>query len=433
MNKHTNILTTGFAVATTFLLTFFLSTPFALAQSVPTPGAPQTQRIVLKGGTLHLGNGQPAAKSDIALKNGVISEIAPNIPADSSEILNVAGKHIYPGILAPSTQMGLDEIESVRATEDKKEVGAINPNVRAIIGYNADSRVTPTIRSNGILLAEVAPTGDLFAGSASVVRLDAWNWEDAYISADREIRNPISGVHLYWPRMRFREAWWAPPIEEQKKKTKAHLQKVETAMEEARRYWQQKTGGQAGAVDVRWEALIPVLEKRIPLFIHASDEKQIQSAVGFMLRHDIRIVVVGGADAWLMTDLLRQYDIPVVLRQPHSLPRLEDDDVDRSYKTARILHEAGLTVALSMRDFWNQRNLPFQAGTAAAYGLDKEAALQLITLNPAKILGIGDRYGSLEKGKSATLLVSSGDLLDMPRIFAGFSVISCRAASLSRP
>lgn len=385
----------------------FLLLPVLLpAQYVPTPAPAQSQPILLQNATIHTGTGQ-VVTGDVFFDGGKLITVGQGqAPSEGTLRINCAGKHIYPGIIAPATQIGLDEIEAVRSTDDRQEAGNINPNTRSIIAYNTDSRVTPTLRSNGILMAQVAPAGGLLSGTSSIVQLDAWNWEDAAYLMD-------DGVHLKWPTMRLRSAWWAPPAEKQKKRLKKTLETLEKAMTDARGYLLGKEKGRIDKTDLRWEAMVPILKKEKPLFIHAETEQQINAALEFMLRQDVRMVLVGGQDAWLLSTQLKELNIPVILHKPQSLPRTEDDHVDISYKRARMLHEAGVLVALSMEDFWNQRNLPFQAGTAAAYGVPKEEALKMITLNTAKILGIADRTGSLEAGKDATLLIVSGDLLDM--------------------
>lgn len=391
-----------------FLLILLLGIATQLsAQSVPAPGPKQTLPIIFQEATIHTGTGEVLENASLLVVDGKIVEVGKVTQAfKNAEVINLKGKHIYPGFIAPATTIGLDEIEAVRATRDFRETGEINPNVRAIIGYNTDSRVTPTIRSNGILLAQISPRGGLFGGTSSVVQLDAWNWEDAAYKMD-------DGVHLYWPRMRFREGWWAPPIEEQKKRSAENLGKIEEAMLSARSYFELKQEGKVTQVDLRWEALAPVLAKEKPIFIHAHDEKQIMSAVAFANRHEVKMILVGGRDAWRVTELLKENEIAVILDQVHSLPATDDDDIDIIYRQPKMLQVAGILYCLGMRDFWNTRNLPFQAGTAAAYGLTPEEALATITLNTAKILGIDDRTGSIEVGKDANLIVSSGDALDM--------------------
>ncbi|HHG85231.1 MAG TPA: amidohydrolase [Bacteroidetes bacterium] len=394
-------------VANSWLLLLSLLLPLsALAQDVPTPAPPQSRPIILQGGIIHTGTGK-VIQGDILIIGGKISDVGDiRTRVTDATTLDCTGKHLYPGLIAPTSQIGLDEIESVRGTDDRNEVGLVNPNVRTIIGYNTDSRVTPTLRSNGILLAQIAPGGQGFAGTSSVVQLDAWNWEDAAYLVD-------DALHLYWPHMVAYNASWMPPLEKQKKNIEKRLAQLDNTMQQAKAYLKTKNAGLLKKTDLRWEALIPVLNREKSLFIHANSERQINAALAFMLRHEIKMVLVGGADAWLLTGPLLANGVPVVLAKSHSLPTSEDDDIDMPYKRAGLLKKAGLLVCLSMRDFWNQRNLPFQAGTAAAYGLSKAEALQLVTLNTARILGIADRTGSIEPGKDANILVCKGDLLDM--------------------
>ena len=376
-------------------------------QHVPTPAPAQSKAILLENGTIHIGNGEVVENGGVLFENGKIVQAGViRGLVKGAEKIDLQGQHVYPGLIAPATQIGIDEIEAVRATDDRQEVGNINPNARAIIGYNTDSRVTPTLRSNGVLMAQIAPSGGLYRGTSSIVQLDAWNYTDAAVVMD-------DGVHLSWPRLTVFEAWWAPPVEEQKKRSKERLELVTTAMDDARAYLAAKESGRDYQVDLRWEALVPVLKREKPLYIHANTEKEIRSALAFALKYQVRMVLVGGADSWRVTEELKKYEVPVILRKPQSLPRLQDADIDQPFKTPKLLQDAGILYCLSMRDFWNQRNLPFQAGTAAAYGLTKEQALQSITLNTARILGIDSTAGSLEVGKDATLLVSKGDLLDM--------------------
>lgn len=378
-----------------------------MAQSVPTPAPPQAFPVLLRNGIIHPGKGQPSMTGDLLVSEGKIAAVGVvrDIP-QGCKVVDLNGQHVYPGLIACNTQLGLEEVEAVRATLDAAEVGEINPNVRAVVAFNTDSKVTPTVRSNGVLIAQIAPTGGLMAGSSSVVQLDAWSWEQAtYVSDD--------AIHVMWPEMRIASHRFAPPAEEQRKRIKESLARLDKSVEDARAYQAAKTAGKLEQHDLRWEALIPVLRKEKPLWIHARTEKQIRSAVAFCMENDLKMVLVGGQDAMYCLDLLRGQSIPVVLFQPHSLPTSEEADVDLPYKTAGLLQKEGILVALSQDGFWQQRNLAFLAGTAAAYGLPKEEALALVTSNPAKILGIADRTGTLEPGMDANIVVSRGDLLDM--------------------
>jgi imidazolonepropionase-like amidohydrolase len=399
--------------------------PIALvAQSVPSPAPIHRGNLLLENATLHLGNGTVIAKGNVLISDNKIQAVGATdaLPQDVQR-LDLTGKHIYPGLIAPMTQIGLDEIEAVRSTDDRSEVGAVNPNARAIVGYNTDSRVTPTVRSNGVLLAQVVPGGDLFCGQSAVVQLDAWTWEDAAYLAD-------DALHLNWPSQQIATHPYAPPREEQEKQLKLRMEEIEQVMRDARAYATAKEAGKSIATDLRWEAMMPVLKKEKAIWIRASTEKDIRSALEFALRQDLKMVLVGGDDAWLLSDLLRQYKIAVVLGKSHQLPRNEDDPVDLPFRTAMKLQQAGVLTCLSVEGFWNVRNLPFMAGQVAGYGLSAEEALQLITLNPAKIMGIEGRTGTLEVGKDANLVVSAGDLLDMRTSIVEYAFIQGRQIDL---
>lgn len=375
-------------------------------QSVPTPAPPAEGALLLNNAVVHIGNGTVVENGGVLIRDGKIEQ-AGVIRGRVSGIktVDLAGKHIYPGLIAPMTQLGIDEIGAVRATDDRDEAGSVNPNARAIVGYNTDSRVIPTVRSNGILMAQIVPQGGLFPGTSSIVQLDAWNWEDAAYVID-------DAVHLNWPRMTVWEAWWAPPVEKQKKSIKENMEKLNQFMEEAKAYQILKASGRTYKSDIKLEAIVPVLSGEKPLFISANSEQQIRAAVAFMLLHEVRMVLVGGADAWRVKAELKKYEIPVVLAPTQSLPRHSESDIDQPFKTPQMLKEAGIPFCLSGGGFWQQRNLPFQAGQAVAFGLAPEAAIQAMTLDAAKILGIADSSGSLEVGKDATLIVSEGDVMD---------------------
>lgn len=394
------------------------------AQSVPVPAPAQSKPILLRGGTLHPGDGSAPYMGDLLLVNGKIEAIGSiaNVP-EGAALVDVTGQHVYPGLIATNTSLGIQEVEAVRATADQQEPGELNPNMRTLIAYNTDSRVTPTVRSSGVLLAQVVPQGSLFAGTSSVMQLDAWTWEQAAYQAD-------DALHLYWPNMNLSSSRFAPPAEEQKKRLRENLDKISRAFQDARAYHLAKKAGTLQQVDQRWEAMGAVLDKQRPVWVHAQTERQIRAAIAFAEQEGLRIVLVGGADAWLLTDLLVRHKVPVVLQPTQSLPRAEDDDVDQPFKTARILHEAGVLVALSGDGFWRQRNLPFLAGTAVSGGLTPDVALAMISLHPARILGIEARTGSLAVGKDANVIVSRGDLLDMRSSVLTWACIQGRVIDL---
>ena len=378
-----------------------------VAQAQPTiyPAEAQAQTVAITGATIHVGNGTVIEHGTLVFEQGKITYVGPlTTAADDVEIIDATGKHVYPGFIAPNTNLGLVEIESVRATIDDSEVGGNNAHVRSLIAYNTDSKVINTLRSNGILLAQVTPQGGLVSGQSSIVQLDAWNWEDAAYAVDE-------GIHIHWPVVRFsRYDGGSADTDAQQEQVQAAITQLEDFLSQAAAYAELED---ASVSNARFEAFRPVFTGARQVYVHADKATDIIAAVSVLKRHGITPVLVGGVEAHLVTDLLVDNEVPVIMQQSHALPYATDVDVYLPYKQAKILSDAGVLVAYSIEGFWQQRNLPFMAGTAAAYGLDKEQALATITSNTAKILGIDDRTGTLEIGKDANVIVSGGDALDM--------------------
>ena len=397
------------------LLTVSLS--LLQAQETVLPAKEQKGSFYLTNATIHIGNGKVIQNGTIKVTNGKIEAVGDNIavPAGADNVTNLKGQDLYPGLILPSSTLGLNEISSVRATQDAREIGEMNPSVRSIVAYNSDSKVINTLRSNGILLANVVPQGNFVAGTSSVVQLDAWNWEDAAYKTD-------AGLHVYMPSLLPRPSFGGrgggfgmgnfgaqggDPVKEGLEK----MEGLKTFFREAKAY-QQLTDRKA--TNLKFEAVKDLFEKKQKLYMHATTAKQILVALDFVKEFGFDMVIVGGSESYQVADLLKQHDVSVILQQPHSLPTAGDDDVDQPYKTAAQLKKAGVLFSISDDDSQTRgRNLAFNAGTAAAYGLDKEEALAAITLNAARIMGVADKTGSIEVGKDANIVVSSGDLLDM--------------------
>lgn len=385
------------------ILTLAMSAYAARAQETISPAAPQEKPVYLTNATIHVGNGQVIENGTIAFSKGKITAVGNNIAAgNDATVLDMKGEHLYPGIIAPESNLGLVEFESVRATIDKREVGEMNPSVRSLIAYNADSKVINTLRSNGILLAQITPEGGVISGTSSVVQLDAWNWEDAAYKTDNALHFFLPGLSPVSGR--------GPGSGDRQKAAMEQIEKVRTFFREAKAYQQE---GKHNAVNLKFESMRKLFTREQKLFIHCDLVKEMLVAIDFAKEFQLDVAIVGGTDAWLIADILKQNNIPVILGQPHALPVMQDDDVDQPYKTAAQLQKAGVLFCLSNEGFWQQRNLGFEAGTASAYGLTKEEALTAVTLNAAKILGIDKTTGSLETGKDANIAVSTGDILDM--------------------
>lgn len=398
-----------------YFLTLFLATATALsgfAQANISPAPAQSKLTYILGAKLHLGNGTVIDNGYLIFDKGKITGIgdATVVRMDFSkgEVVQANGKHVYPGFIAPVTNLGLAEFESVKASLDFSEIGNLNPHIRSIIAYNTDSKVPATLRSNGVLMAQVTPQGGTVSGSSSVVQMDAWNWEDAAIKKD-------DAMHLNWPvtpkiRPGFGNRPPALSPELLKERTQNSINELDQLFSEAKAYTEM---AKPTVTNARLAAMKNLFNGSQRLFIHVDAQKDILAAVNFAKKYQITPVIVGGDDAYLVIDFLKQNNISVVVKQPHALPNATDDDVNMPYKNAAVLVNAGLNVVLSIDGYWQQRNLPFMAGTVAAWGLDPEKALQTITLNTAKVLGIDKTAGSLEIGKDATFFISSGDALDM--------------------
>jgi imidazolonepropionase-like amidohydrolase len=379
----------------------------ATAQETIYPAAKQEKTVCITHATLHVGNGQVIENGSLVFSAGKITAVGASVttPSDAT-VLDLQGKHVYPGLIAPLSTVGLTEVEAVRSTNDFSEVGEINPSVRSLVAYNTDSKVINTLRSNGILLAQVTPEGGMVPGSSSVVQLDAWNWEDAAYRTD-------GAIHFYMPSLMppMAPPPGRPAIPDDKiRKALDDINEVKAFFQEAKAYGLEE---KHTVTNLKFEAVRKLFTREEKLFIHCNLVKEILLAIDFAKEFNFDVVIAGGEDAWMIADLLKQSNIAVVLKQPHSLPVMQDDDVDQPYKTASQLQKAGVLFCLSNEGFWQQRNLPFLAGTAGAYGLSKEEALTAVTLSAAKILGIDKTTGSLEVGKDANISISNGDILDM--------------------
>lgn len=374
---------------------------------VPVPAADQSEPIAITGAVIHVGNGMIVNDGIITFDRGLITAVGVaggGINLVNHALIDVEGRHVYPGFVLPNSTLGLIEVNSVRATSDVLEEGDINASVRSAIAYNTDSEIIPANRFNGILTAQVAPQGGLISGSSTVFKLDGWNWEDAMLAED-------VGLHLHWPsyvqRRRNSETGLFETVDNENYEGQTQL--LHSLFQDAQAY-----SGQL--LNLNLLAMQPLFNGVTKLFIHADEAKQIISAIRFARSYGIQdIVLVGGADALSVKDFLLAQNVPVIYERIHELPQREWQDVDMPFKTPFLLHDAGIKVGIGggATSIDRQRNLPFFAGTAAAYGLNRETALAMITSVNAEILGVADRVGTLEVGKDATLFISEGDALDM--------------------
>ncbi|WP_179344871.1 amidohydrolase family protein [Winogradskyella ursingii] len=409
------------------IFSFLLCSAIAFAQQTPAPK--QNKDFAIVGATAHIGNGEVIENSIIVVSDGKITTIGPEastpITKQAMDMIDAKGKHVYPGFIVANGTLGLVEVDAVKASNDLSEMGMYNPHIRSIIAYNTESKIVESMRPNGVLLGQITPRGGRIAGTSSVVQFDAWNWEDAAIKTD-------DGIHINWPNSFSRGRWWLgedpalKPNEDYSKQVK----ELAEFFNESKSY----DKGKKAEKHLPYEALSGLFDGSQHLYINVDDEKGITDAVNFAKEQGVaNITIVGGYESGNITDFLKQNNVSVFLRRVHTRPESEDDDYDLPFKLAKQLVDAGILVALEpsgQMERMNSRNLPFYAGTTVAYGLTKPQALQLITQNPAKILGIDDMYGTLEAGKSATLFISEGDALDMRTNKVSHAFIDGRKLSL---
>ncbi|HCA80724.1 MAG TPA: imidazolonepropionase [Bacteroidetes bacterium] len=405
--KRTNIL---------LLAIIVLCSSFAVASDA-IPAAKQKKPIALIGGTIHTVSGAVIENGTILFDKGKIVALGTNvtIPADAERII-VTGKHVYPGIIDAYTSMGLTEIGSVRGTIDQSETGLINPNVRAEVAVNPESELIPVARSGGVAVVATVPSGGLIAGLGAALMLDGWTWEDLTLKGGLGlVVNWPSMVYTPSPRFRVTKEEWQKQRDDQ-------LKALREAFARARAYMTAKNAEKQKGVpvhdtDPRWQAMIPVLQGAIPVFVRASEMAQIQSAITWAEAEGVKLVIVGGRDAWFVRGQLKAKNIPVIITDIQSAPSRIWQGYNEVFTLPMRLQHAGIRFCITGDgDPSNSRNTAYHAANAAAYGLPKDEALKSVTLYAAQILGIADKVGSLEPGKDATLIVTTGDPLEPPTV-----------------
>jgi imidazolonepropionase-like amidohydrolase len=386
------------------------------------PPAAQKAPLVISGATLHTVSGPVLAGGRMLVERGRITAIAGpgealNVPAGATTV-DLGGRHVYPGLVAANTALGLVEIVSIRATVDSTEVGPLNPNARALVAINPDSELLPVTRANGVLAALSVPgaaPGGGIAGTSALVQMDGWTWEEMALA-------PALGLHVMLPTLRHNAALFRGPAEplrdELRRFTEQRLRQIDDAFGAAAAYVKARAADPATPVDARLEGLAAAVQGRQPVFVHADELAQIRHALALAERHALKLVIVGGQDAWRIADVLRERQVPVVIAGVHRLPLRREDDVDAPYRLAARLAEAGVRFCIARAggpgNAANERNLAYEAATAAAHGLPRDEALKAITLYAAQILGVDDRIGSLQPGRLASFIVTDGDPLETP-------------------
>ncbi|HDS1207694.1 amidohydrolase family protein [Shewanella algae] len=367
------------------------------------PAERQQQAILLKNATVHTVSQGTLENTDVLLEQGVISAVGPGLTAENAREFDLSGKHLYPGLIALDTTLGLVEIAMARPTVDSRDVGSANPQLEAASAFNPDSELLPSVRANGITHAQIVPRGSGIAGQSALVSLDAWTIEDAQVPSKPQF-------HLYWPTAPQKQG----TSEANKQAQKAYqdaLSQIHKHFEAGKRYALSQQGSEGALEDSRWQALLPLYRQEARLFVHADRQQQIEAAIALARQYGFKLTLVGGYDAWRLGAALNEIEASVIYTHTLDLPLREDEPIGQAFRVPALLKRAGIPFALGFSSDWDSRNLPLAAGQTVAWGLSKEQALKAITQDAAKILGV-DNLGAVAPGFQANIVVSSGDILD---------------------
>jgi imidazolonepropionase-like amidohydrolase len=359
--------------------------------------------------------GQTIERGTIVIRDGRIAEVGANVAAPgNARIIEGRGLSVYPGLIDSGTTLGLTEVGAVQETRDTTELGDFNPHMRALVAVNPHSELIPVSRANGVTTALTSPTGRLVSGQAALINLDGWTWKEMALKAS-------AAMAMEWPAAAAgRFAAFLPPEATQNlaQQRERQLTALRQKLDDAKAYAQAKEAREkdrslpARPVDHVLEALIPVIKGELPVVITASTEKDIKGTIELADKYKLKLIIRDADEAWKVASLLKEKNIPVIIGPVTEAPRREDDDYDLQFAHAAKLHKAGVRFAFQTSDAAYVRNLPYQAGTAAAFGLPKDQALKAVTIYPAQIFGVDKLVGSIEAGKLANLIVTDGDPLE---------------------
>jgi imidazolonepropionase-like amidohydrolase len=380
---------------------------------------------LLYNATVHTGNGETFTNSGVLIEGQKISLVLNGKTSTRltiHDMIDLKGQHVYPGLIAVDSALGLTEIDAVRATQDTTEVGDYTPDVQSWVAVNPDSELLPVARANGIAYFEPVPNGGIVSGQSALLSMDGWTYEQMIV------KKPVA-LHVHWPSLDLnttpkekspdKNNWKS--LDDQAKERRAKLKALADFFEEAQAYAKAKdaatNGSPAPEKIPAWEAMLPCVRGELPIIIHADEARQIKSAVEWAAAHKLKMILAGGRDAWMLASVLASNNIPVIYEHTFTQPVRDTDSYDAHFHAPEILHAAGVKVIFSQgpSNFGATmaRNLPYSAAQAIAFGLPEEEALKGLTLYPAQLMNVADHLGSLEPGKDATLLVCDGNIFDI--------------------
>ncbi|MFZ1456556.1 MAG: amidohydrolase family protein [Saprospiraceae bacterium] len=362
--------------------------------------------FLLKNGTIHTVTSGTFI-GDILLKDGIIADIGTNLSEPQhSKVVDCTSKHIYPGMIDGGSRVGLSEVSSISVTNDFSELGDYIPHMKALTAVNPNAVAIPVTRINGVTTVFAKPSGGTFPGTGALIDLFGYSPEQMTTGAEHIVMNfPSTGRRGRWDRR---------TDDDIKKDADKALKNINDVWESVTQY--HKMDSLAKAENQKWlnnnpqmEALLPVFRGQVPILIEVNSKGDIESALEWVADKKLKVVLTGVSEGWRLADKIAKAKIAVITGPVLAVPGRDNDRYDASYANAGKMSKAGVKVAIRTDGSENTRNLPFNAGFAAAYGLGIDEALKAVTIYPAEIFGVADKYGSLEKNKVANLFVSIGD------------------------
>lgn len=402
------------------------------------------QNVLGKAGTFVIRNarivtvsGETIENGSLVIQDGKIFALGANVSAPAgAETIDGKNLSVYPGMIDAGTNLGLAEIPlGVNGSVDVAETGEMNANAKAITGINPHSSHVNVTRVNGITSVLSYPTGGVITGQAAVINL--WGSTQAEMAIV-----PTYGLVINFPRLttvsfNFNTGRQTLEFSDALKQRDQKIDDLKKMFRDAEAYGRVKDAYAKDKTlpyatnNIRLEAMVPYVRGEKPVIFIAERERDIRAAVRFADEMKIKAVIMGGQEAWKAADLLKQKNVPVIFTNIYQLPVQDDDAYDYLYSAPSKMQQAGVKFCISTGNEGEEtRDLPYHAGLAAAYGLDKNEALKSVTLYPAQILGVADKLGSLETGKVANIVITDGDLLE-PRTNVKYLFINGREIPLT--
>lgn len=396
----------------------------ASAVALPLLAGPHDS-FLLRNVTVHPVSGAVIDNGAVLVIDGKIAEVGPRVAHGKVRVIDGKGLHVYPGMIDAGTQVGITEVGSVAETSDAGEIGDFNPQLRSGVAVNPESEHIPVTRANGVTSVLVLPGnaggrrssgaagGSYIQGQASLMHLNGWTWEEMAVSMDAAMQMAMPSVETrrFNPQTSQTET---SSYAEARRTFETGMQKVRAFFEDARRYQIAKNANAAGfRIDLKFEAMLPALEGKLPLLVPAPRERDIRNALDFAATEKVKIVLTGVRKPGAMLEQIAKRKIPVILGSPFVTPLDEDDPYDATYTLASELYKAGVKFAFGSFGVQFARNLPYEAAQSVTFGLPYEEGLKAVTLNAAEIFGLADKLGSIEPGKFADLIVTDGDPLEV--------------------